>query len=119
MKDLLENNQCHTKSMTLWTNFWDDFDLLKSDLRGREIARQLTRSAGSISANIEEGLGRGFGKEYMQFLRYSRGSARESRGWYLRGQLLLPKDVVKERILLLDEIISMQNGIIKSIERKL
>lgn len=119
MKDLLENNQCYMKSMTFWSNFWSDFELLKSDLRGREIARQLTRSAGSVSANMEEGIGRGFGKEYIQFLRYSRGSARESKGWYQRGSLLLPSEIVRNRIYLLDEIIAMQNGIIKSIERRL
>jgi four helix bundle protein len=119
MHDLLENNQCYGKARHLWTGFWSDFDLLKQDLRGREIARQMTRSVGSISANIEEGFGRGYGREYIQFLRYARGSARESKGWYERGGLLLPSDVTHERIDLLNEIIAMQNGMIVSLERKL
>lgn len=119
MDDLLDNHQCYIKSMSLWNDFWQDVDLLKLDLRGREIARQLTRSTGSVSANIEEGYGRGFGREYIQFLRYSRGSARETKGWYQRGRLLLPKITVESRIVQLDEIISMQNGLIKSLERRI
>jgi four helix bundle protein len=74
---------------------------------GSFVAQQLIRSVGSISANIEEGYGRGQGREYSFFLRVSMGSARESRGWYWRGRHSLPKDVVDHRIGLLDEIIAM------------
>lgn len=119
MHDLLDNNQCYSKAKLAWKAFWEDYEQLKQDLRGREIAKQLTRAVGSVSANIEEGFGRGYGREYIQFLRYSRGSARESKGWYERGGLLLPGEVASRRILLLDEIISMQNGMITSLERKL
>ena len=33
------------------------------------MARQLVNSANSISANSEEGYGRGYGKDYARFLR--------------------------------------------------
>ncbi len=52
------------------------------DGRGRVIAPQIIRSTGSICANIEEGHGRGFGKENAYFQRIALGSARESRGWW-------------------------------------
>jgi four helix bundle protein len=42
---------------------------MKNDFRGKEICRQLIRSVGSISANIEEGYGRGSNKEYPNFLK--------------------------------------------------
>ena len=83
--DNLEKFGIYKLTMELWDLFWnEDSEILMKDLRGKEICRQLTRSVYSISANIEEGYGRGFGKEYPQFLRVSRGSARESKGGYMR-----------------------------------
>ena len=67
---------------------------------------QIIRSAGSISANIEEGFGRGFGRDYARFLKIAVGSARETQGWYWRGRKLLPPKVCQHRIALLDEIIA-------------
>ncbi|MXZ11185.1 MAG: four helix bundle protein [Gemmatimonadetes bacterium] len=98
----------YRKSLFLFDLAWRDCDKLQRDFRGKAIAQQLIRSAGSISANIEEGYGRGFrGKERLQFLRYAVGSARETKGWYIRGRHLLSVDVLKHRSGLLDEIISL------------
>ncbi|MEA3339320.1 MAG: four helix bundle protein [Chloroflexota bacterium] len=78
------------------------------DLRGKAIAQQIVRSAGSVSANIEEGYGRGIGtKSYLYFLRVSIGSTRETKGWYFRGRHLLSTEVLEHRLELLDEIISL------------
>lgn len=88
------------------------------DSRGKEIARQLTRSAYSISANIEEGYGRGFGNEYPNFLRYSRGSARETKGGYEKAKFLLGEAVVAERIVLLNRIIGGLNNTLKTLNNK-
>jgi four helix bundle protein len=88
------------------------------DLRGREIVRQMVRSIGSIAANIEEGYGRGFGKEYPQYLRTSRGSARESKGWYQRASHLLPTTVITERLALLDKIIAKLSRMIQTLETR-
>jgi len=106
-RDPLWNFQVYPKALHLYNLAWEDCEYLLKDPRGRAVANQLIRSAGSICANIEEGYGRGYGKEYSYFLRVSMGSARESRGWYYRGKRLLPADVLKHRIALLDEIIAM------------
>jgi four helix bundle protein len=85
MKDRLDEIVFYQLALELWDNCWNDTEVLMNDFRGREIATQLIRAVGSVSANIEEGYGRGFGKEYPQFLRIFRGSARESKGWYKRA----------------------------------
>lgn len=118
MNDALENLIFYQKSMQLYEACWEDCETLFKDFRGKEVARQLIRSCGSISANIEEGYGRGFGKEYPQFLRISRGSARESRGWYIRGKKLLNQNLVDERVSELNGIIAMLSKTIKTLEEK-
>lgn len=106
------------KSLELWDLFWSDSEILLQDVRGKELARQLTRSVDSVSANIEEGYGRGFGKEYPHFLRISRGSARESKGRYRRCAKLLSPQIIEQRIKLLDEIIAMETKSIETLENK-
>ena len=117
--DNLENYRIYKLAMKLWDLFWEeDSEKLMQDLRGKEICRQLTRSIYSIPANIEEGYGRGFGKEYPQFLRVSRGSARESKGGYLRARFLLGEETVKQRTEALDIVIGGLNKTLKTIKEK-
>ena len=72
----------YRKALFLYDLAWQDCDRLTEDARGRAVAGQLIRSVGSISANVEEGHGRGYGKERNWFFRVAIGSARESKGWY-------------------------------------
>jgi four helix bundle protein len=119
MEDNLENFGIYKLAMGLWDVFWkEDSELLMKDVRGKEIARQMTRSIYSISANIEEGYGRGFGKEYPQFLRISRGSARESKGGYIRARFLLGEETVAKRTETLNKIIAGLNNTLKTIKEK-
>lgn len=118
MKDRLDEVRFYQLSLELWDEFWDDADLMMNDIRGIEIVKQLTRSVGSISANIEEGYGRGYGREYPQYLRTSRGSARESKGWYKKSKWLLKKEIIEARIEKLDSIIAMINKSILTLEEK-
>lgn len=118
MEDTLENLQFYIMAMQLWDDCWQDTEVLLKDARGREIAKQLIRSVGSISANIEEGYGRGYGKEYPQFIKISRGSARESKGWYIRSKFLLSKEIIKSRIDVLESIIKMKTKTLSTLIQK-
>jgi four helix bundle protein len=104
--DPLWGFQVYPRALFLADLVWADTGRMMKDPRGRVIARQLIDSVGSICANLEEGHGRGFGKENAYFQRVALGSARESRGWYYRGRRFLDPGVLQSRIRLLDEIIA-------------
>ncbi|MDY7076505.1 MAG: four helix bundle protein [Chloroflexota bacterium] len=72
-QDPLWNFQVYPKALLLSDLAWEDTDRMMKDPRGRVIAKQLVGSVGSISANIEEGHGRGFGKENAYFQRVALG----------------------------------------------
>ena len=118
MNDNLENFAIYKMSLQLWDEFWKDSDIMTNDIRGREMVKQLTRSVYSISANIEEGYGRGFGKEYPQFIRYAGGSARETKGGYLKARFLLGEETVSKRVELIDKIISGLNNTLSTLKDK-
>ena len=114
----LDSLRFYQNSLVLWDSFWSDSEVLLKDPRGREIAIQLTRSVGSIWANIEEGYGRGYGKEYPRFLKISRGSAQESKGCYRRSKPLLSDRLIAERTQILDKIIASLTTTIATLYHK-
>jgi len=117
--DRLEDYRVYQAARKLFDEFWTDSDVLGRDLRGRELVRQQVRSLDSICANIEEGYGRGFGKEWPQYLRIARGSARESRGRYERCARLLSPESLAQRTTALNQIIGGLTKTIQTAERKL
>lgn len=105
-QDSLWNFETYRQALFLADLVWfDALKLLDSPL-GRGIAWQMVDSGSSVSANIEEGFGRGYGKDYARFLRISLGSAKETRGWYFRGRHVLDASVVEHRTDLLNKIIA-------------
>lgn len=106
-------------ALQLWDECWKDTDSMKNDLKGREIVKQLIRSVGSVSANIEEGYGRGNQKEYPHFLKIARGSAREAKGWYTKSKFLLDNKLIENRCQILNEIGAMLTKSIETLENKL
>lgn len=110
--DRLESFGIYQLAEQLFDDFWRDAEVLEKDFRGRELARQQVRSLDSVCANIEEGFGRGFGKELPQHLKIARGEARESLGRYKRCHFLLPHETINQRVAALDHIIG---GITKTI----
>ena len=114
----LDNVEFYNMSIALWDFCWNDCEVLMHDIRSREVCKQLIRAVGSISANIDEGYGRGFGKEYPHFLRVARGSAREARGWYIKSKFLMDDKVIKDRHKTLSSIIAMLTKSIETLENK-
>lgn len=117
--DPLWNTSYYRLAIYLYDLAWHDCDLLMRDLRGREISRQLVRSVGGISANIEEAYGRGIeSADALRILRIALGESREARGWYLRAKFLLPQDCLDDRLNHFGELISMLVRVISN-RRKL
>ena len=97
----------YRKALFLYDVCWQDCEHLLKYPLGQPVAHQLVRSVGSISANIEEGQGRGFSKDRDYFLRIALGSARESKGWYYRAKAMLTESVLQHRLALLSEVIAL------------
>jgi len=97
----------YQKALFLYDLCWLNCEAWIQDRRGRAIGEQIIRSCGSISANIEEGYGRGLGREYARFLSFSVAAARETQGWYYRAHHLMKPDALDHRLKLCDENIAM------------
>lgn len=116
--DRLENYGIYNITCELFDKFWDDSEIMLKDIRGRELVKQQVRSLDSVCANIEEGYGRGFGKELPQHLKIARGEARESCGRYKRCKHLLPEKTISERVDTLNRIIGGLAKTVQTIETR-
>lgn len=81
------------------------------------ITGQVRRSAVSVSSNIAEGSGRATTPALINFLSYSRGSAKETESLLLVSQRLglLTPARVERAILLTDEVSRMLSGFRRSL----
>ncbi len=83
-----------------------DMAILQKDPRCYRLIAQQVASADSICANMDEGFGRLSRTEFIRFLDFSRGSARETLGRYKRLKHWLSPEVIAARVDLADKIIA-------------
>ena len=118
-KDPLWRAEYYRLALFLYELVWDDIEHIWRDLRGKEIARQLIRSAGSVTANLEEAFGRGIDSpDGQRVLRIALGECRETRGWYFRLRRLLPQATLAARLDILSRLIAMLTAIHTTYRRK-
>ncbi|HEY5952940.1 MAG TPA: four helix bundle protein [Terrimicrobiaceae bacterium] len=114
----IEKFGAYQKARELFDLVVEDLSTLQGEFSlGRLISQQIA-SADSICANIEEGYGRLSRQEYICFLDFARGSARETRGRYLRMHHWLGADIIDKRVRLLDEIIGILTAAITTLKRQ-
>jgi four helix bundle protein len=114
----LESFGAYQKARQLCDLVAADMETLKANPLCYRLVSQQIGSADSVCANIEEGYGRLSRAEYVRFLDFARGSARETRGRYERMKHWLDEDVIQQRIKLLDEIIGILTSSIGTMREK-
>lgn len=114
----LDSFGAYQKARQLFELVVTDMEVLKTNPLCYRLVSQQIGSADSICANIEEGYGRVSRTEYVRFLDFARGSARETRGRYERLKHWVPEEIIQERIKLLDEIIGILTASIGTMKRK-
>ena len=102
----LEEFGAYRKANELFMLVVADMRRVQRDPLCFKLVSQQVGSADSIGANIEEGHGRLSRAEYIRFLDFARGSARETRGRYMRMKPWLGDEVI-QRVGLIDEIIGI------------
>jgi len=115
----LESFGAYQKARQLFDLVVNDMAELRKDSRCYRLIAQQVGSADSICSNIEEGYGRLGRAEYIRFLDFSRGSARETRGRYERMKHWLEDDLILNRVALCDEIIGILTKTIETLRRAL
>ena len=97
----------YQKALYLYDLLWQDTEIWMKDDRGQILSKQIVGSADSVCSNIEEGFGRGYGKQYLQFYGYSLGSARETKGRIYRAKAFYSRDTLDRRLNLASEVVAL------------
>jgi four helix bundle protein len=97
----------YQKALYLYDLLWKDTEIWRRDERGQALSKQIIGSADSVCSNIEEGYGRGYGKQFIQFYGYSLGSARETKGHLYRAKAFYPQEILCKRLRLASEVVAL------------
>ena len=109
--DTICNIEAYQLGLFLSDICWEDSEKIIS-IHRFNLADQLYRSVGSISANIAEGYSRLSNKEKARYCEIALGSAREARDWYFKSRFVLGIDVAYQRIKMLTSISKLLQSMI-------
>ena len=97
----------YQKALYLYELLWQDTEEWRKDERGQALSKQIIGSSDPVCSNIEEGFGRGYGKQLLQFYVYSLGSARETKGRIYRAKTFYSKETLHNRLTLASEVVAL------------
>jgi len=115
-RNRIEDFGPYQDAIKLFDHVVEDMAILKKDPSCYRLVGQQIGSADSICANMAEGFGRISRTEYIRFLDFSRGSARETLGRYKRLKHWLPQETIDARVRLADGIIARLTATIKTLK---
>ena len=117
-QDSLEDFGGYKLSMELFDLVVEDMGRIERDVRTHRLIAQQVASADSMCSNIEEGHGRETTRDYTHYLVMARGSARETRGRYIRMKHWLPAETVADRVKRCDAILGILSKAIATLKRR-
>ena len=117
-QESLESFGAYRLAMELFDLVVEDTGNIGRDARTYRLIAQQVASADSICSNIEEGHGRETTKHYTHFLVMARGSARETRGRYVRMKHWLPAELIMDRTRRCDAILGILSKTIVSLRSR-
>jgi four helix bundle protein len=97
----------YQKALYQYELLWNDTQVWMKDLRGQPLVKQVIASADSVCSNLEEGFGRGYGKQLLLFYGYSLGSARETKGRIYRARAFYQASMLEQRLHLASEVVAL------------